>query len=92
MMKTTEQKRAQAQRIVNLIDTRGDWVNRLYRFTKKALADDNLRSEISWSAFCEARSYDLNDNTYLTINEYLDAWCGSVEEEEAFINAGVEPY
>lgn len=30
-MKTTEQKRAQAQRIVNLIDTRGDWVNRLYR-------------------------------------------------------------
>ena len=37
--------------------------------TKKALADDNLRSEISWSAFCEARSYDLNDNTYLTINE-----------------------
>ena len=26
MMKTTEQKRAQAQRIVNLIDTRGDWV------------------------------------------------------------------
>lgn len=29
-MKTTEQKRAQAQRIVNLIDTRGDWVNRLY--------------------------------------------------------------
>ena len=33
-MKTTEQKRAQAQRIVNLIDTRGDWVNRLYRFTQ----------------------------------------------------------
>lgn len=33
-MKTTEQKRAQAQRIINLIDTRGDWVNRLYRFTQ----------------------------------------------------------
>lgn len=33
-MKTTEQKRAQAQRIVNLIDTRGDWVSRLYRFTQ----------------------------------------------------------
>ncbi len=36
-MKTTEQKRAQAQRIVNLIDTRGDWVNRLYRFTQYLL-------------------------------------------------------
>ena len=36
-MKTTEQKRAQAQRIVNLIDTRGDWVNRLDRFTQYLL-------------------------------------------------------
>ncbi|WP_289756003.1 hypothetical protein [Muribaculum intestinale] len=36
-MKTTEQKRAQAQRIVNQIDTRGDWVNRLYRFTQYLL-------------------------------------------------------
>lgn len=60
--------------------------------TKSAMVDDNLRSEISWSAFCEARGYDINDNTYLTVNEYLDAWCGSVEEEEALINAGVEPY
>lgn len=60
--------------------------------TKSAVADDNLRAEISWSAFCEARGYDINDNTYLTTNEYLDAWCGSVEEEEAFIKAGVEPY
>lgn len=60
--------------------------------TTNKVALDNLRSEISWSAFCEARGYDLNDNTYLTVNEYLDAWCGSVEEEEALINAGVEPY
>ena len=36
-MKTTEQKRVQAQHIVNLIDTRGDWVNRLYRFTQYLL-------------------------------------------------------
>ncbi len=33
-MKTTEQKRAQAQRIVKLIETHGNWVNRLYRFSQ----------------------------------------------------------
>lgn len=53
---------------------------------------ENLRYEISWQAFCETRGYDLNDMTYTTTNEYLDAWVGSVEEEEAFIKAGVEPY
>lgn len=56
------------------------------------VALDNLRGEISWNAFCDARGYDRNDNTYLTMNEYLDTWCGSVEEEDAFIKAGVEPY
>lgn len=56
------------------------------------VALDNLRAEISWNAFCDARGYDRNDNTYLTINEYLDAWCGSVDEEAALIKAGVEPY
>ena len=25
---------------------------------------DSLRAEISWSSFCAARGYDLNDNTY----------------------------
>lgn len=53
---------------------------------------DQRRAEISWAAFCSARGYDLNDNTYQATNEYLDAWCGSVEEEAAFIAAGVEPY
>lgn len=53
---------------------------------------DDRRAEISWTAFCAARGYDLNDNTYQATNEYLDAWCGSVEEEAAFIKAGVEPY
>lgn len=33
-----------------------------------------------------------DDNTYQTTNEYLDTWCGSVDEENAFIKAGVEPY
>lgn len=53
---------------------------------------DNRRAEISWSSFCAARGYDLNDNTYQATNDYLDTWCGSVDEEAAFIEAGVEPY
>lgn len=60
--------------------------------TKLASVSDDVRGEISWNAFCDAHGYDRNDNTYLAINEYLDSWCGSVDEEEAFINAGVEPY
>lgn len=59
---------------------------------KLATVTDEERGNISWTAFCAARGYDLNDNTYLTVNEYLDTWCGSVEEEAAFIKAGVEPY
>lgn len=53
---------------------------------------DARRSEISWSAFCAARGYALDDNTYQATNEYLDTWCGSVDEEAAFIAAGVKPY
>ncbi|MBD5267965.1 MAG: hypothetical protein HDS41_07325 [Bacteroides sp.] len=54
--------------------------------------DDNKRHEISWNAFCDARGYDRSDNTYATVNEYLDTWCGSAEEENAFIKAHVKPY
>lgn len=60
--------------------------------TKLASVSDDVRGEISWNAFCDAHGYDRNDNTYLNVNEYLDTWCGSVDEEQAFINAGVEPY
>lgn len=56
------------------------------------VALDNLRGEISWNAFCDARGYDRTDNTYTAVNEYLDTWCGSVDEEAALIEAGVEPY
>lgn len=56
------------------------------------VALDEMRAEISWSAFCAARGYAHDDNTYQATNEYLDTWCGSVEEEAAFIAAGVEPY
>ncbi|MBD5414883.1 MAG: lipoprotein [Bacteroides sp.] len=50
------------------------------------------RAAISWSAFCSARGYAHDDYTYQATNEYLDTWCGSIEEEAAFIAAGVEPY
>lgn len=56
------------------------------------VALDNLRGEISWNAFCDARGYDRADNTYSAVNEYLDTWCGSVDEGAALIEAGVEPY
>lgn len=36
-MKSTEQKRAQAQRIIALIGNRGNWINRLYRFSQYLL-------------------------------------------------------
>jgi hypothetical protein len=59
---------------------------------KLAAVSDDERAEISWNAFCDAHGYDRNDNTFPTVNEYLDAWCGSVDEENALIKAGVEPY
>lgn len=52
---------------------------------------DERRGEISWSAFCQATGHDLDDHTYATVIEYFDTWCGSVEEEKAFIEAGVQP-
>lgn len=53
---------------------------------------DEYRAYISWIAFCSNRGHSINDNTYDVTNEYLDTWCGSVDEEAAFIAAGVEPY
>ena len=42
--------------------------------------------EISWVEFCKARGYDIHDNRDEIINEFLDTWVGSVEEERAFNN------
>ncbi len=58
--------------------------------TKRNL--DERRAYISWIAFCANRGYSINDNTFDVTNEYLDTWCGSVDEEAAFTAAGVEPY
>lgn len=58
---------------------------------RTASVSDKMRCEISWNAFCDDRGYDHNDNTSPTVNEYLDTWCGSVNEENALIKAGVKP-
>lgn len=42
--------------------------------------DDN---DESWKAFCEEYGYNEDTTDEEVINYYLDAWCGSVEEEEA---------
>lgn len=59
--------------------------------TRKVVTDEQ-RYYISWISFCANRGYNINDCTYQATNEYLDTWCGSTEEEQAFIKAGVEPY
>ena len=56
----------------------------------KTLAD--RRAYVSWTTFCATRGYNINDNTHAVANEYLDTWCGSTEEEAAFIAAGAKPY
>lgn len=43
-------------------------------------------AEISWIEFCKAKGYDVNDDREEIINEFLDTWRGSVEEEKAFNN------
>lgn len=53
---------------------------------------DSRRAEISWTAFCAARGYDVNDNTFQANNEYLDTWCGSAQEDSALVAAGYQPY
>ncbi len=42
--------------------------------------------EISWIEFCKAPGYDVHDQNEEIVNEFLDTWRGSVEEERAFNN------
>lgn len=42
--------------------------------------------DLSWVKFCEARHYDVSSTDSEIINEYLDTWCGSVDEEQALNN------
>lgn len=53
---------------------------------------DARRAEISWSSFCAARGCAPDDTTPETVNDYLDTWCGSADEETALAAAGIKPY
>lgn len=47
------------------------------------------REEISWDAFCKSRGYAVTDERSEVVNEYLDTWCGSVEEEAVLDSLGI---
>lgn len=53
---------------------------------------NEMRSRVSWQAFCRQTGHDIDDNTFPTLNQYLDAWVGSADEEDALIAAGIKPY
>lgn len=58
----------------------------------------NLSSEeldrISWSVFCKDFGYNekADANNEKAINDYLDAWRGSVAEEDVFNKLGINLY
>lgn len=47
---------------------------------------------ISWAAFCKEFGYNeqADRNSEQAINDYLDAWRGSVSEEQAFAKLGIK--
>jgi hypothetical protein len=48
--------------------------------------------EISWNAFCQQRGYALNDKSDTAVNDYLDTWRGSADEDAALEAAGVQAF
>lgn len=50
------------------------------------------RPEISWEAFCAARGHNATDRSEDTVNEYLDTWRGSAEEDSVLIQNNTEPF
>lgn len=47
---------------------------------------------ISWNAFCAARGHEPGDNSPAVLDEYLDTWRGTAEEEKALLKAGCNPF
>lgn len=47
------------------------------------VAPSSSPREASWDAFCAARGYDPEDHSQVHVDEYLDTWRGSTEEETA---------
>lgn len=58
--------------------------------TSTQLSNEEL-DRISLSAFCKDLGYNekADANNEKAINDYLDAWRGSVAEEEAFAKLGI---
>lgn len=58
--------------------------------TTKQLSNEEL-DRISWWAFCKDFGYNeqADRDNEQAINDYLDAWRGSVSEEEAFAKLGI---
>ena len=48
------------------------------------------RPEISWEVFQKIKGYKSTKTHDELVNEYLDTWRGSVEEEKAFMDLGIE--
>ena len=42
--------------------------------------------EISWIEFCKARGHDIHDSSDETVEEFLNTWVGSAEEQRVFHN------
>ena len=51
-----------------------------------------VRPEISWEVFQKIKGSKSTKTHEELVNEYLDSWCGSVEEEKAFMDLGIELY
>ena len=62
------------------LNTNTDSAQASHRQTCEILLSDSL----SWEIFCQARGYDPHTKDEEIINEFLDTWVGSVEEEKAF--------
>lgn len=58
--------------------------------TTTQLSNEEL-DRISWLAFCKDFGYNeqADRDNKQAINDYLDAWRGSVSEEEAFAKLGI---
>ena len=62
-------------------------------YTSTKLSNEEI-DRISWSAVCKDFGYNekADASKEKAINDYVDAWRGSVAEEEAFNKLGINLY
>lgn len=51
----------------------------------------SMRHDVSWKAYCASTGHAVNDTTGNSLDDFLDGWVGSTEEEEALLAHGIEP-